>query len=44
MMTRNQMKVAATNPKSTTSNIPPVINNNPTVVYPSMFDRWSLPL
>jgi len=55
MMTRNQTKIAsatpasatpaaAINPSSNTSNDPLVIDNNHAIIYPNMFDRWSLPL
>jgi len=50
-MTRNQTKIAsatavstATNPISNTSNDPLIIDNNHAIIYPNMFDRWSLPL
>jgi hypothetical protein len=35
---------AAINPSSNTSNDPLVIDNNHAIIYPNMFDRWSLPL
>lgn len=34
----------AINPSSNTSNDPLVIDNNHAIIYPNMFDRWSLPL
>jgi len=36
--------VAAINPSSNTSNDTLVIDNNHAIIYPNMFDRWSLPL
>ena len=36
--------VAAINPSLNTSNDPLVIDNNHAIIYPNMFDRWSLPL
>jgi hypothetical protein len=45
MMTRNQTKIAAaTATINPSSNDSLVIDNNPVVVYPTMFDRWNLPL
>lgn len=35
---------AAINPSLNTSNDPLVIDNNHAIIYPNMFDRWSLPL
>ena len=34
----------AISPSSNTSNDPLVIDNNHAIIYPNMFDRWSLPL
>ena len=34
----------AINLSSNTSNDPLVIDNNHAIIYPNMFDRWSLPL
>ena len=36
--------VVAINSSSNTSNDPLVIDNNHAIIYPNMFDRWSLPL
>jgi hypothetical protein len=52
MMTRNQTKIASATPATpaainhslNTSNDPLVIDNNHAIIYPNMFDRWSLPL
>ena len=46
MMTRNQTAAAATATTATTAATVITISNDPkdTVIYPSMFDRWRLPL
>ena len=45
-MTRNKTATAAATATSATATAAITINNDPsdTVIYPSMFDRWKLPL
>lgn len=46
MMTRNQTAAATTATTAATAATVITISNDPkdTVIYPSMFDRWRLPL
>lgn len=45
MMTRNQTAIAATAATAATDTIITISNDSSnTVLYPSMFDRWRLPI